>query len=612
MRSNAIQPIVALVLMLFAQLAWGSSVVRSYTPRYSTTTRGELVLIGNANMSCLSAATNCAAARDGTAAANNNNDYAMAYQNTDGVATSPANSSTATLAIPGGSTVLFAGLYWGADTSAGTGGSAAPSAAARNVVQFATPASAYVAVTAAQVDVSGTRYAGFTDVTASVQAGGSGTYKVSGIQAGTGQDRYAGWSLVVVLGNASLPPRNMVVFDGYAVINSTAPTSVTTAVSGFRTPPTGAVATQMGFVSFEGDLSSGGDRFRLNTTDLSNAANPADNAFNSSISRLGTNVVARNPSFLNNFGFDIDLFATNVLGNNATSANLTFTTGGETYFPSVLTFQTDVFEPVVLSNITKIVSDVNGGSVQPGDILEYTIDVANTGNDGATQLVLTDPIPANTTYVANSLVITTGANAGNKTDASGDDQANFVPNQAVFRLGTGADALAGGTLTPAQSSAARFRVTVNAGVANGTVISNQGTVNYVSETLNEPASGPTPVASVTVVNNEADLQITKTNTPANGPTDGTDDTVTAGSSVDYSIVVTNLGPSAADGAVVRDPATTGLTCTSAVCGGATNGAACPAVTGPALASGLQSAAGVGIPTLPMNGSVTLTVTCTVN
>ena len=110
----------------------------------------------------------------------------------------------------------------------------------------------------------------------------------------------------------------------------------------------------------------------------------------------------------------------------------------------------------------------------------------------------------------------------------------------------------------------------------------------------------------------ADLQITKTNTPADGDTDGAADTVLAGSNVDYHIVATNLGPGVADGASVRDTATAGLTCGSAVCGSETNGAVCPTETGAALASAMQSPGGIAIPTLPVNSSVTFTVSCTVD
>ena len=105
----------------------------------------------------------------------------------------------------------------------------------------------------------------------------------------------------------------------------------------------------------------------------------------------------------------------------------------------------------------------------------------------------------------------------------------------------------------------------------------------------------------------ADLAITKTNTPGSGPTDLPADSVVAGTTTTYSIVVSNNGPASANGAVVRDPLPSGLTCTSVTCGSATNGAVCPAVT----VAQLQSPAGVAITTLPAGSSLTLTLNCTV-
>ena len=98
-----------------------------------------------------------------------------------------------------------------------------------------------------------------------------------------------------------------------------------------------------------------------------------------------------------------------------------------------------------------------------------------------------------------------------------------------------------------------------------------------------------------------DLQITKT--------DGTTQ-ATQGGTTTYTIVVTNAGPTAASGAVITDPAATGLSCTTASCTAA-GGASCPVQTGATLVSALQGA-GAAIPVLPVNGSVTLTMTCTVN
>jgi len=111
--------------------------------------------------------------------------------------------------------------------------------------------------------------------------------------------------------------------------------------------------------------------------------------------------------------------------------------------------------------------------------------------------------------------------------------------------------------------------------------------------------------------NQADLRLTKTNTPGvNGEVDQAADTVVSGTTTIYTLTVTNLGPDAADGAVLADPAPTGATCTTASCT-ATGGATCPAPTGAALVTALQGA-GATIPALPLNGTVTVTLTCTVN
>lgn len=109
----------------------------------------------------------------------------------------------------------------------------------------------------------------------------------------------------------------------------------------------------------------------------------------------------------------------------------------------------------------------------------------------------------------------------------------------------------------------------------------------------------------------ADLRLTKTNTPANGPDDLSGDVVVSGTATSYALIVSNLGPDAANGAVLADPAPTGLTCNTASCGSATGGAVCPATTGPALLTALQTG-GIAIPALPANSSVTFTLACTVD
>jgi uncharacterized repeat protein (TIGR01451 family) len=110
---------------------------------------------------------------------------------------------------------------------------------------------------------------------------------------------------------------------------------------------------------------------------------------------------------------------------------------------------------------------------------------------------------------------------------------------------------------------------------------------------------------------QADLRLTKTNTPGvNGEVDQVSDTVVSGTATTYTITVTNLGPDAANGAVVTDPAPTNLTCATASCA-ASGGAACPVQIGAALVAALQGA-GATVPTLPNGGAVVITLNCTVD
>ena len=101
--------------------------------------------------------------------------------------------------------------------------------------------------------------------------------------------------------------------------------------------------------------------------------------------------------------------------------------------------------------------------------------------------------------------------------------------------------------------------------------------------------------------NETDISIAKA---------ATRDDVVSGGLVSFSLVARNLGPAAADGAVLRDPAVAGLDCLEAglpapTCA-ASGSAACPASL---TAAGLQS--GVAVPTLPSGGEVIVGLTCRV-
>ncbi len=130
-----------------------------------------------------------------------------------------------------------------------------------------------------------------------------------------------------------------------------------------------------------------------------------------------------------------------------------------------------------------------------------------------------------------------------------------------------------------------------------------------------PAGGDDLNCVITNNPASANLQITKTNTPAAGATDQAGDSVTRGLGTTYDLVVLNNGPASANNAVLRDPATAGLgacalgtpACT------ATGGAGCPLAgsgAGQLSVANLQ-AGGVQIPVLPAGGATTVKLTCTV-
>src|ERR1700759_3453941 len=120
----------------------GAVVEVPFATQFATSVRGGGATAANTLMTCPEAAANCVASRAGTAtgAALNNNAYAMERVDVDGDLTT-FDSSSATLALPAGATVQFAGLYYGARTSKGTGGEAATNAAASGTVLLRTPPS---------------------------------------------------------------------------------------------------------------------------------------------------------------------------------------------------------------------------------------------------------------------------------------------------------------------------------------------------------------------------------------------------------------------------------------------------------------------------------------
>lgn len=550
-----------------------AAITDTFSSVYTANTNGNIQIRGNTVLTCQTAATSCAGAltdTNPTAADNNNNAFFMTYVNVDTTGgTAIFDSSSATVAVPAGGSVLFAALVWGGNTSAGGSltsaafgtGTAANSAtpANANQVQLKVPGSStYSTVMSTRTSfLSGTtgNYQGYADVTAAVQSAGNGSYTVGNVQTATGTNIQGGWSLVIAYSNPIDPPRNLTIFAGFGSVAANG--SVDIPLSGFQTPSIGAVNTTLGAVSYEGDAGSVGDQMQLGDTtaslqNVTDALHPVANTFTSVISDLGVDGSTRNPKYFNQLGFDASTFNVNsFLSNGQTSADIRLTSGagGETYYPGVVTFATDLYAPALsltksVAVVTKAAGNTQAGIAEAGDTLRYTIDATNSGQDQSDATVLTDTVPAGTTYVPGSL--TSGGTA--LTDVTGDDIGNFNggTKKLTIDVGTGATASAGGIVAPTASIATvTFDVVVNHGLAGGSTITNAAALGYVgdqtaivftatSNTVTTPVPNSAPIAvadapttpagqavTVDVLANDTDanadaLTITATTVPGHG------------------------------------------------------------------------------------------------
>lgn len=455
--------------------------ITPFTIWKQVTQRGDITFTGNSNLTCNGGAT-CttalaATSPTGNGAGNNynNNGLTMIYNNiadaTDPVSRFSRSNANLTLGSTGGCGVIYAELAWGGNVVSGN-----VNYAKRDSVYFRAPSGGYVGLKADLKTDATTPFNGYycyKDVTNLVRQAGPGTYWVANIVNDINATNLCGgWSLVVIYSDPLLPLRNLTIFRGLSSISAGNPQNIP--ITGFFTPPSpAAVNLKLGVYSFEGDRGTLGDSLKFNGNpafgflSVTDSKNPADNAFNSTINN-NTAEITRSPSSPNTLGMDLDIFVPNnstynFLPNSASSATLRMTSSGDVYAPFMISTAIDVFEPDIL--VTKSFVNINGTNpANLGDTIEYTLKVVNKGNDPSDSVTVIDSLYGAMTYVPNSLQILTGPNSGAKTDAAGDDQAEFFAsgNYLKIRLGNGANATRGGKLgiTAATDSISTFKFRV--------------------------------------------------------------------------------------------------------------------------------------------------------
>jgi uncharacterized repeat protein (TIGR01451 family) len=172
--------------------------------------------------------------------------------------------------------------------------------------------------------------------------------------------------------------------------------------------------------------------------------------------------------------------------------------------------------------------------VVAGSNLTYTINFTNNGPSDAQSVTVTDAVPANTTFVSAS--VTTGIGWTITAPPAG---------------GTGNVVFSKPTAAAGETAVFRVIVKVNSNTPSGTTITNNA---VGASTTSDPSPGNSTGTATTAVNLQADLAVTKSDSP---------DPVVASQNLTYTINFANNGPSNASTVTVTDPLPANTTFVSA-------------------------------------------------
>ncbi len=185
--------------------------------------------------------------------------------------------------------------------------------------------------------------------------------------------------------------------------------------------------------------------------------------------------------------YDLVIKVTNVSGDDGSYCTTTVTATSQ--FNSGISDASTIISTVSAS-VLDVTMTVDNASPKPGDIVTYTIYGENNGSATAKHVVITSPIPTNTTYVPGSMAIMSVG----RTDADDGDSSDYNVSTSGAVTFTWGDAPGGasGNLT--------YQVQVNDGVPLGTIVNASATINYNNplDQPQQPVSANANAAKLTI------------------------------------------------------------------------------------------------------------------
>ncbi|MEE2787936.1 MAG: hypothetical protein VX589_11405 [Myxococcota bacterium] len=289
------------------------------------------------------------------------------------------------------------------------------------------------------------------------------------------------WSLIIVYSDpVNLPTRRLYFYRGLELISGT---DITLTPSGFTAPPNPEA--DIALMVLEGDANIVGDGVSVNLARLSDACNPAQNMFNSTVNTGRSDGQCR----MDVTGVDLDRFTVpNAIdeGDESAQVSLSFSAGGipgltptEQLFTNWMVVVFDHLLPNFDAvKPEKEADPPHGSTVNPGDPIQYMIKVTNRGEVAATNVLLRDAVPRGTTYVPGSAQLDAQPFA--------DDNGMRLPLEDGVQL---TDlSIVGNEIEVGESHIFEFVVTVNADAPDGFEITNIAYIeaDLVGELRTEP------------------------------------------------------------------------------------------------------------------------------
>ncbi|WP_236808345.1 DUF7507 domain-containing protein [Amycolatopsis albispora] len=417
----ALAPAFAVASLVVFTTPAAAAVVKPFALNFNEAVYGDFLYAGNGSLRCPVPADGapttgsgntpaaCASSANRTTTQVNDN-FFMQWADVDADA-GTFDSSRASVTIPPGAAVKFARLNWAGNTGVYNTSAGNPSPVkmcqVRNgnqpaVLPPGSPAGQAVRLSvggAPSVDVSpasytedpsashtgGQYYSAYADVTAAFAGAPTGSpldLTVGNVWAPKGFGCMGGWSIAVVYAyperNPAYAPakREVFVYDGHVRQNSSDPTTSVN-ITGFRaTSP----ESRVGVTAYEGDWGLPRDTFAINDQpQFEPDTGDASNFF------ISNGQGATEPAVGNNFSVDAKSFTTTDIPAGATSAKMSFGTGGDAYLAQNLAFST----PVPELQITKTAEPA---AVHAGDQVTFTITVTNPSGAPASSVRVADPL----------------------------------------------------------------------------------------------------------------------------------------------------------------------------------------------------------------------------